>query len=81
MAKVDLEEFKKYDPRKFKCEPTNTWTVVEWVNMLEKLFEDLVIEEHERIYPMQNIASRTALHLVKKCATGSRCECSFPSYS
>ncbi len=48
-AKANLVEFKRYDPPKFRGETTDPAVVEEWVSTMKKLFEDMFMEEHEKV--------------------------------
>ncbi len=42
-------EFRKYNPPVFEGETTDPWVMEKWVGTMEKLFEDLLMEEDERV--------------------------------
>ncbi len=48
-VRTTLGEFKNYDPPVFEGETTDPWVVEKWVDTMEKLFEDLLMEEYERV--------------------------------
>ncbi len=48
-VRASLAEFQKYKPSVFEGETTNSWALEKWVDTIEKLFEDLMMEEDERV--------------------------------
>ncbi len=47
--RANLAGFLKYNPPIFEGETTDPWGVERWVDTMEKLFEDLMVEDHERV--------------------------------
>ncbi len=48
-VQTTLAEFNKYDPPVVEGETTDPWVEEKWVGTMEKLFEDLMMEEYERV--------------------------------
>lgn len=61
-VRVNLAEFKKFNPRTFNSEGTNLWLVKKWVDTKENLFEGLFIVEQEKVLLMLISSTRELIN-------------------